>query len=69
MGIWGTIGYKIVNGLNPELHLTPNQNIDLSFNPEKHIKQDTFSITEVDRDPFLGTLSRVKSENNCEIIS
>lgn len=62
LGIWGTIGYKIINGLTPEEPLSPNQNIDVSFNPEKRIKQDTFSITEVDRDPFLGTLSRVKSK-------
>jgi len=61
LGIWGTIGYKIINGLTPEESLSPNQNIDVSFNPEKRIKQDTFTITEVDRDPFLGTLSRVQS--------
>lgn len=66
LGIWGTIGYKIINGLNPKQPLRPTQNIDVSFNPEKHIKQDTFSITEVDRDPFLGTLSRVKAKTTAK---
>ena len=61
IGIWGTIAYKIVNGISPdELEITV-QNSDVSFNPKQPKQTDTFSIKAIERDPFLGTLSSKKT--------
>jgi len=57
LGIWGTIGYKIINGINPEEPEINPQNFDITFNPKEEKTIDTFSIQETNRDPFLGTLS------------
>lgn len=60
LGIWGTIGYKIVNGLSPgEVQVTA-QNFDVSFNPKQPKQAYTFSINAIEKDPFLGTLSSKK---------
>ncbi len=58
LGIWGTIGYKIITGLSPNLPVSVEDNLLVSFSPEKIKKLDTFSIQTVDRDPFLGTIRR-----------
>ncbi|MBV7269070.1 hypothetical protein [Winogradskyella luteola] len=57
LSIWGTVAYKILNGLNPEQPQTTMQDFDMAFNPKEQTAIDTFSITTVKRDPFLGTLS------------
>ena len=57
-GIWGTISYKVISGINadpPEVAVTTPMS---GFNPKPIEKKETFSISEVDRDPFLGTLER-----------
>ncbi len=58
LGIWGTIGYKIIAGLNPDAPEQVENDISVSFIPEKIKKTDTFSIQTTERDPFLGTLTR-----------
>ncbi len=58
LGIWGTIGYKIITGLNPDAPEQVEDEINVSFTPEEIKKTDTFSIQTTERDPFLGTLTR-----------
>jgi hypothetical protein len=60
LGIWGTVAYKIANGISPEQTEVTSQSFDVAFNPKKEKTIDTFSITPVERDPFLGTLSTKK---------
>ena len=69
LGIWGTIAYKIVNGLSPdEVEVTP-QNFDVAFNPKQPKQTDTFSINAIERDPFLGNLSSNKQTSKSAIKS
>lgn len=56
MAVWGTIGYKIVSALNPELPEVKPQNFVANLDYKVTTKTDTFSIKTVNRDPFLGTL-------------
>ncbi|MBR9914711.1 MAG: hypothetical protein GYB32_07780 [Algicola sp.] len=58
IGVWGTIAFKVVKGLNTELPETVlKENVSTkSFKIEVPI--DTFSISLMDRDPFLGTFLR-----------
>lgn len=60
LGIWGTIAYKIVNGLSPDEVEVTAQNFDVAFNPKRPKQIDTFSITDIERDPFLGIFSSKK---------
>ena len=56
--IWGVIAYKISSGLHqnesPLIDTVKNQ----PFVPRSPIEMDTFSIQNIDRDPFLGTFSK-----------
>lgn len=61
LGIWGTIAYKIVNGLSTDEVEVTAQNFDVSFNPKQPKQIDTFSIKDIERDPFLGTLTSKKT--------
>lgn len=63
LGVWGTIAYKIVNGLSPEDPQQTEQTFDVSFQPKTKVTVDTFSIQNVERDPFLGTLSTSITNN------
>lgn len=62
VAVWGTIGYKIVAALNPEMPELEQQRFvaNTNFKVETHI--DTFSIITVNRDPFLGTLLKKESK-------
>ncbi|MCD2260794.1 hypothetical protein [Psychroserpens luteolus] len=62
LGIWGTIGYKIINGMSPDDTIIQENDFDLSFNPKINDETKTFSIETLDRDPFLGTLSNNQKE-------
>lgn len=64
LGIWGTIGYKIINGLSPDNPVTIEQNYNVAFNPKISTQIDTFSIQNVEKDPFLGTLASNKKTGN-----
>ncbi len=57
LSIWGAIGFKIVEAVNPSEANTTAQNFDVSFSPQINSEIDTFSIETVNRDPFLGTLT------------
>lgn len=56
--VWGTIGFKIWEGLQTDNSKVIVQNKIESFIPKKAIEVDTFSIKEVVRDPFLGTIKK-----------
>ena len=60
IAIWGTIAYKIVSALNPELPEIQQQSFATNTNYKVDTKLDTFSIKTVNRDPFLGTLLKKK---------
>jgi len=68
LGIWGTIGYQIIAGLNPNEIEAVKDNIDLAFNPKTTKSIDTFSIQTIDRDPFLGTLTQKSIKTNRKTI-
>jgi hypothetical protein len=53
IGIWGTIIYKIINGLSPEdtQRMTILENFDFKIPEPK--KVDSFSLLPISRDPFL----------------
>jgi len=57
LGIWGTVAFKIVNGLEPNLPVAEPIVMDVGFKPIALDEIDTFAIQIPDRDPFLGTLT------------
>lgn len=67
LAVWGTIAYKFVNGLSPDVSEIARQDFDVSFKPKTNIKSDTFSIKNVERDPFLGTLASNKKRNTSSV--
>ena len=56
--IWGIIGYKIIDGVNPDIPELKHKDFNASFSPMKSKDIDTFSIKMLLRDPFLGTLTK-----------
>lgn len=60
MGLWGTIGFKLVQRFAPNSVETNQPKIDSSFKPESLSQLKQFSVSSVDRDPFLGTLKQKK---------
>jgi hypothetical protein len=66
--VWGTIAYKIIAALNPELIKTPQQSLAQHSDFKVDIKVDTFSINIVNRDPFLGTLLKKTTKKRTKTI-
>lgn len=58
LAIWGIIGYKIISALNPEAPKSSPQEMVVNFKPQITKEKDTFSIQDLDRDPFLGTIHK-----------
>lgn len=58
IAVWGTIAYKIMLALNPELPEIQQQKIAVNNNYKVKTVVDTFSISTVNRDPFLGTYTK-----------
>lgn len=58
LGIWGTIGYKILSAVHPDESNQSIASLDTSFQPKIAAQKDTFSIQQTNRDPFLGTLTK-----------
>jgi hypothetical protein len=56
--VWSTIIYKVITGLNPELPELQTQQALVVNDFKISTKTDTFSIKILDRDPFLGTLTK-----------
>lgn len=57
-GVWGTIAYKIINGLQPELPPTSNFPSFNNSNEIVNIKKDSFQINLPTRDPFLDRAAK-----------
>jgi hypothetical protein len=58
IGVWGTIGYKIISGLQPELPPTNNFTNFNNVNDIATIQKDSFKINPPTRDPFLDRASK-----------
>ena len=58
--IWGVLGFKIVNSINPPEQAVEVQTKLVTFMPKVIKARDTFSILANYRDPFLGTLPKKK---------
>jgi len=69
IGLWGYIGFKIINAINPEVPETNEQKLTVAFNPNKNQKTDTFSIQKATKDPFLGTLTSTKKVKKSNVNS
>lgn len=54
--IWGTVGFKIWSGFNPDLPNDIPLQLTTNFNPNVSTVVDTFSIETLERDPFLGKI-------------
>ena len=68
LGIWGTIGYKIVSAMIPEKPKTNLVDNTTKFMPKATKEIDTFSIQSLERDPFLGSF-KIKGTNKPEKVS
>ncbi len=60
-GIWGTIIYRVVNGISPDAPEISNAISVAEFKPKTIAKTESFTISDIDRDPFLGTLKTKKN--------
>ncbi|TCK65003.1 hypothetical protein DFQ05_2215 [Winogradskyella wandonensis] len=60
---WGYLGYEVSKGINPDLPEIPSATNIADFNPKPIAKTETFTISDIERDPFLGTLEK-KVEHN-----
>lgn len=63
LGVWGTIGYKMLNGLSTKDTVVTGNDYEINFSPKKIATNETFEISSVDKDPFLGTLTNKQSIN------
>jgi hypothetical protein len=58
IGVWGTVGYKIIKGIQPELPPANNFNSFNNLNNITEIQKDSFKINPPTRDPFLDPASK-----------
>jgi len=63
LGVWGAIAYQIWSGLHQDIPEIIQQDINTAFNPLNKVEMDTFSVQVFDRNPFLGTLTKAKVNN------
>lgn len=59
--VWGIIGFRILDVLNPEPKIIAKADSFEMFKPQSQDKEVRFEISLMDRDPFLGK-SYVKSK-------
>ncbi len=55
IAVWGMIIYKMVNTFYPDKKIAETETFHASFKPRPLKAEDTFSIVEHQRDPFLGS--------------
>lgn len=60
--IWSSIVFKFFSGYNPEVVSVEQQDLATNFKPILK-KVDTFSVQEIPRDPFLGTISKKRTSS------
>jgi len=66
LSIWGTIAYKFFSTYNPVAPVLDEQITAMAFKPLVK-KTDKFSIQQLHRDPFLGTIIRNPSTTNKDV--
>lgn len=54
--VWGVIGYKVVNVINPSTETSQTASLSGKFVPKQIKEKESFSIVADYRDPFLGTV-------------
>ncbi|WP_218822518.1 hypothetical protein [Maribacter sedimenticola] len=59
--VWGMIGYKFVNAINPSTNIPQLVDSSEKFVPKIIKERESFSIVADYRDPFLGTIKKPKS--------
>lgn len=64
LGIWGTVAYQFFSGISPKTSQVVEAPSASTFKPQTQKPIDTFSVTEVARDPFLGTLKQKRVSTN-----
>lgn len=57
VAVWGTVIYKVISGLSPDLPESNTQQVLALKSFKIDTKIDTFSVKLVNRDPFLGTVT------------
>ncbi|MDL5514851.1 hypothetical protein QSE00_23780 [Arenibacter sp. M-2] len=65
--IWGVLGFKIVNTINPPKDQKAYSPNNVKFTPPAKLIRDTFSILANYRDPFLGSLPVPKVQKTHKI--
>ena len=58
LAIWGVIGYRMVAAFGPDENHQIQNNFDVSFKPKVFREQDSFTIHNYERDPFLGSFKK-----------
>lgn len=59
--VWGMIGYKFINGINPTIEAPQEIALNEKFIPKKEKDREYFEIVADYRDPFLGTIKTPKT--------
>ncbi|WP_321827247.1 hypothetical protein [Maribacter dokdonensis] len=54
--VWGMIGYKFVNAVNPSVEIDSTVDVAEKFAPKELKEREYFTIVADYRDPFLGTV-------------
>jgi len=67
LGIWGAIGYKIINGIRSDAPQLASQEFDDTFKPKTTSEIEGFSIQKIERDPFMGTMANIKKQKTLGI--
>jgi len=61
--IWGLVLYKLFEAFYPE-DLPMTTSTQTKFELPKYQERDSFSLTALEKDPFLGTIARKKAQRN-----
>ena len=65
--IWATIGYKLISGYGSNSTAPPPQEHDHTFPTNPSTTSERFTISPINRDPFLGRLDRGEKKSKQRI--
>lgn len=66
--VWGMIGYKFVNAVNPSIENNNNSAVTVEkFVPKEIEEREQFTIVANYRDPFLGTMKNPASNQKKKV--
>ncbi|WP_025741255.1 hypothetical protein [Aquimarina pacifica] len=60
--VWGAIIMQVVGAFSDQDPVLVDSNIDMTVVPIKTKERDTFTLSVIERDPFLGTLYQPKKK-------